>query len=55
MNKKWTDPSAEELYLARVSALQEAKANAQNPEFKNLWEQKLGELVRNENVRLMKR
>jgi hypothetical protein len=32
--------------MRRVLALQRARDNAQNPEFKKLWEQKLQELVK---------
>jgi antitoxin (DNA-binding transcriptional repressor) of toxin-antitoxin stability system len=32
--------------IARVIALREARDRAQNPEFKQLWDQKLKELIR---------
>lgn len=34
------------LMMRRVLSLQRARDNAQNPEFKKLWEQKLQELVK---------
>ena len=34
------------LMMRRVLALQRARDNAQNPEFKKLWTEKLGELVK---------
>ena len=35
------------LFERRVFALEKAKKKARNPEWKKLWEQKLGELKRN--------
>jgi hypothetical protein len=40
-------------FRQRVIALKKAKLRAQNPEWKTLWEQKLGELIRNEKTRLI--
>ena len=51
----WKDPSAEKLFRRRVTALKKAKLRAQDPEFQNLWDQKLNTLIRNESVRLLKR
>lgn len=34
------------IMMRRVFALQRARDNAQNPEFKKLWEEKLQELVK---------
>ncbi len=45
--------SAEIRFRRRVFALKNAKRRAQNPEWKTLWEQKLGELIRNEKTRLI--
>jgi hypothetical protein len=41
------------LFERRVFALEKAKKKARNPEWKKLWEQKLGELKRNEKTRLI--
>ena len=41
------------LFRQRAIALKEAKSRAQDPEWKTLWEQKLGELIRNEKTRLI--
>ena len=51
----WKDPSAEKLFRRRVTALKKAKLRAQDPEFQDLWEQKLNELIRNEQMRLLGR
>ena len=56
MNKHiWKEPSAARLFYRRATALKKAKLRAQDPEFQNLWEQKLNELIRNEQMRLLKR
>ena len=47
--------SADRLFRRRVIALKKAKLRARDPEFQNLWEQKLNELIRNEQMRLLKR
>ena len=45
--------SPEIRFRQRAIALKKAKLRARNPEWKTLWEQKLGELIRNEKTRLI--
>ena len=40
------------LFRRRAIAIKEAKLRARDPEWKTLWEQKLNELIRNEETRL---
>ena len=54
MNKHiWQTEADEKLFRRRVKALQNAKSRARDPEFQDLWEQKINELIRNERTRLL--
>jgi hypothetical protein len=44
--------SADRLFRRRIIALKKAKLRARDPEFQDIWEIKIQQLIRNEKVRL---
>ena len=43
----------QDVYVRRMDALKRAEKNAQNPEFKKLWNRKLKQLIRTNKPKLV--